>query len=171
MAEPYWDDAKLAVQEIGQWIRNADTKVTILAAALGVLISSLASKGDLVAAVFMKDTGCIKLVVGVVLLAWLLTAVMTVLRIYSALQPRTHSSSVGLNRFAWPVLAKLEVAPRDLSQDALAGEAWTQAYDLAKIAAAKYSDFKFALRWFIASLGVGVLLIFVVLAVDASKLN
>lgn len=154
--EPNWEDAKFAVQEYGNWIKNADTKITILAGASGVLLTFLASKlpsayvvvreGEPAEAAMMIVVIISLLVVGTVMARW----------IYIALRPRTPVS-LPQNRFSWPAMASLSAAPNGFSPFTLIEEAWDQAFVLSKIAYAKYFAFNRAIEWFavLVVLGAG----------------
>lgn len=147
---PYWEDAKLAIQETGNWVKNADTKTTILAAALGVLLTAIASRSTDIHTGFTTSTGSYLVLLAVSLVAFTLASVVTVGCIYRALTPRTQPGSLE-NRFSWPSMAARDLPPVGMPSDSIAREAWEQAHTLAKIAQQKYRWFRWALSFYIGS--------------------
>lgn len=142
-----WEHSKLAIQETGGWIKNADTKSTILAGSFGLsltfgvprLLEALPSLLELPSALG------IWIGAGVICIA---AALITAYGIGRALLPRGSKGTGPANRFSWPSLAQAAVAnlpPREISPDEVRSEAWEQAASLARIAAAKYRSFKAAL--------------------------
>lgn len=151
------------MQEIGGWIKNADTKVTILAGSLGVVLSVGASRlGDLIA--LFTDLPLLTTAVAIALLCVFVVTTANAGRwVFVALIPRTDTGERA-NRFAWPYLASLPVAPREFDASIVAAECWDQAYSLARIAARKYSAFRRALEWFFVAMS-SLLVLVVALAV------
>lgn len=147
--------AKLAVSETGAWIKNADTKATILSAGLGITASVTAGRA---AAVWQLITGSnLVLTVAAVLTtaAFITGAVGAVWFAVRTLIPRTNVSG-GRNPFAWPSVASSFQENDEAFKDASAPQAWNQVHALALIAAAKYRAFAASLRWFIlAIVGAG----------------
>lgn len=142
---PNWDDARLAIQEIGGWIKNADAKVTILGAGVGVLFGATASRLQIIVEAYR--------VAGAFSAVFLLLAILLAVSflgvggsVYWALRPRT--SHVPRNRFAWPALANVAPEELDFDSESVAGEAWLQARDLANIAKRKYGAFGVGLKFF-----------------------
>ena len=143
-----WDDAKVAMQEFGSWIKNADTKITILAAVLGVSLTALAGRAESIVAAVRDHDGRL---VGVLIVSLAIVgaaAIVTAHYIIKALRPRVGSVSNN-NRFSWPAMAKRSEVPTQFDADTRVAEAWEQAGALAKIAQAKYESFTRALRSFI----------------------
>lgn len=150
-----WEHSKLAIQETGGWIKNADTKSTILAGSFGLSLTFavprlLEALPTVAAAPF---TFGLWVAAAVIFTA---AALLTGYRIGNALLPRTSLGPTLMNRFAWPSLAN--VAPQHLPPEKLSAadirvEAWEQAASLARIAAAKYRSFKIALISFCVYLG------------------
>ena len=142
--EPSWEDAKVAIQEFGGWIKNADTKATILAAAVGILVVALLSRVSKVGEVLRVDPPwrCGIIIVSATLI---LSMVLLGLFLYLALKPR-RSNTAAFSRFSWPSVAAMPSAPANLARGAAAEEAWIQAHILARIAELKY-------RWFNRALG------------------
>lgn len=148
---PSWEDAKFAVQEIGGWVKNADTKITILAGTVGVILSLLLARlADILRVVRVHDGAArdVVLVSGVVGLACLALTVAFSVR---ALIPRFGGDRMlaATNRFSWPELA--DDSSSSLPDPATAAmEAWAQARALSRIARAKYRSFRWALGFFLA---------------------
>jgi hypothetical protein len=141
-------DAKFAIQESGNWIKNADTKSTVIAAATGVVATASASNADTVHGAFAGGKlGCSAPVLAVLILVYIGTLIVTATNLYLALSPRTAPLDEP-NRFAWPSVAfGSPQIPNDL-WTAVQAEAWKQNYMLARIAMVKYAAFKNALQWF-----------------------
>jgi len=142
-----WEQSKLAIQETGGWIKNADTKVTILAGSFGLSLTFavprlLEALPTITAAPFACG-----LWIGAALV-FFAAALTTGYGIGNALLPRTSLGASLVNRFAWPSLASVATAhlpPSVKSADEVRTEAWEQAASLARIAAAKYRSFKVSL--------------------------
>lgn len=142
-----WEQSKLAIQETGGWIKNADTKSTILAGSFGLSLTFavprlLEALPTVAAAPFAFGLWVAAAVIFVA------AALLTGYRIGNALLPRTSLGTSLMNRFAWPSLANVapqHLPPQKLSADDIRAEAWEQAASLARIAAAKYHSFKIAL--------------------------
>lgn len=142
-----WEHSKLAIQETGGWIKNADTKSTILAGSFGLSLTFAAPR--LLEA--LPDVVAVPFAFGIWVAAaaiFTVAALITGYRIGNALLPRTELGSSLMNRFAWPSLASVapqHLPPEKVSADDVRTEAWEQAASLARIAAAKYRSFKIAL--------------------------
>lgn len=157
-----WEDAKVAMQESGSWIKNADTKVTVLAAVLGVSLTVLAGRFDRIVGALREQGGCLSIFLIVGLAGVVVASITTLIFVAAALRPRTAKVSEG-NRFSWPSMARRPFAPTAFPVASRASEAWEQAFALATIAEAKYRSFVRALHAF---LGL-ILWIVVVLVVSA----
>lgn len=159
---PAWEPAKLALQEVGGWIKNADTKTTILAAAFGVSLTFACTKllelgPDWISAA----SGCARTWALIMLIAAIAATVGTGCNIYRALVPRMHQT--GSNPFAWPDLAGgLKLPPADDIGVSIE-HVWSQTRVLALIAKRKYRHLKWALRWFALYLVVLVVLVGILL--------
>jgi hypothetical protein len=146
---PDWEHAKLALQETGGWIKNADTKTTILAGAFGVSLSlaipRLVTDGHTIVGLTPGFATWVILCV-----ALLATVLATGKNVHDALIPRTHTGPSSRNYLAWPDLAVTPYAdvPPQLSQEEIRRQSWEQAITLAQIARDKYANFKKALRTF-----------------------
>lgn len=149
-------DAKFAIQESGNWIKNADTKSTVIAAATGVVASALASRADTVHKAFTEGRlGCAGPIVTLLILSYIATLTVTVLHLYRALAPRTRPLNAS-NRFAWPSVELCGREVPDSNWAIVQDEAWSQNYMLACIAGAKYRALKRALGWFGGSLALAI---------------
>tara|TARA_R110002020_G_scaffold88666_5_gene217453 strand:- start:6890 stop:7432 length:543 start_codon:yes stop_codon:yes gene_type:complete len=152
---PDWEQSKLAIQETGGWIKNADAKATILAGSFGLSLTFavprlLESVPDVMAVPFAFGIWT------VFAIAFLLSASITGFSLVRALIPRMSSDPNSPNRFAWPSLAQASVgglAPVVATDDQVRQEAWAQAASLARVAVTKFRYFKIALISFCICLG------------------
>ena len=155
--------AAVALEQVGQWVRFADTKATIIAAGIGVVLSFLAASADEVAAVFL-DGGAGAWIVAALGAATLTALVITLTYVVSVIRPRTEVRPHQLNRFAWPAVAEASVS--DLEQRATTDpqpDAWEQVHSLAQVARRKYAACDVAVCWF------AVLVVASVLSVTAAS--
>lgn len=158
---PDWEQSKLAIQETGGWIKNADAKATILAGSFGLSLTFavprlLESLPDVMAVPFAFGVWAVFAVV------FLLTASITGFSIVRALIPRMSSDPTSPNRFAWPSLAQASAGglpPAISTDDQIRREAWEQAASLARVAVTKFRYFKIALISFCICLGSLVVLL------------
>lgn len=144
-----WEDAKFAIQETGGWVKNADAKVTILGAAIGVLFAAtIARLADFVHVV-RSAPDCLPLY-WVLLVGFSTCLAAAGMFIFDALRPRTaHAAG---NRFAWPSLAATSPNLLLFEEAGVSAEAWQQAHTLACIASRKYRAFARALISFAVAL-------------------
>lgn len=140
--------AKSAITEFGAWIKNADTKATVLAAGFGAVSTITASRTAAVMNVIFDGTEGWRIAVAVVAVAFAVAAVVTLWFLVSALVPRRDVSG-GRNAFAWPSVATF-TPDDDTFNAASAPMAWEQARALARIAEAKFAAFQSALYSFVA---------------------
>lgn len=150
-----WEDAKLALQEYGNWVKNADTKTTVLAAATSLLISVMAANSKMFVATIQAGSwpsGALS----VLLLVFVVASFLTARCLFAALTPRTTAASLD-NRFSWPAVASKAVPPTSYPAETLVAEAWEQCHTLAQTAAAKYRSFYAALRWFAVTVVIGAI--------------
>jgi len=152
---PDWEQSKLAIQETGGWIKNADAKATFLAGSFGLSLTFavprlLESLPSVLAVPFASGVWTVFAVV------FLLSASITGFSIVRALIPRMASDPSSPNRFAWPSLAQASIErlpPAVLTDDQVQREAWAQATSLARVAVTKFRYFKIALISFCVCLG------------------
>ena len=142
-------DAILALQEFGGWIKNADTKATILVAATSVVVVALLSRTDLVIRTVRADVSS-RWIVGLLLVATIICLTVLAVCVYQSVRPR--KMNFGFSRFAWPSVAELDSAPVSFSSSTFEAEAWAQSYALALIARQKFKWFNRALITFWLSL-------------------
>jgi hypothetical protein len=140
-------EARFAITEIGNWVRAADAKTTVLTAAIGIVLAAVSTSADAITR-GLHHSGTARY--------WLLAPALAILlvaslagawSVYQVLTPRT-TVGVGMNHFAWPAVAGQPQPPIPRPNDDLQAEAWEQAHLLAHIAAKKYHAFQVALRWF-----------------------
>lgn len=145
-----WDEAKLAIQETGAWVRHTDTKAALLVAASGAVVAAVLTQADEIAK--MYTSGVAASAIGSFLIgATLLSLTMTVRHLFAVIRPRVDSANA-LNRFAWPNLARMTDAARSDHYKSSIVEGWAQARQLAALAADKYDAFGSASSWFAAFL-------------------
>ncbi|MDR6972037.1 hypothetical protein [Leifsonia shinshuensis] len=125
-------------------MKNADAKITALAAVVGVSASLLGTRSGDAARVLRLGPGLGHDLTVVTIGFLVLFFSATVIFIGMALFPRTAESE---NRFAWPSVAKRFSPPRPDPAHGI-DDAWAQAHQLAKIAQAKYRYFRLALLMF-----------------------
>lgn len=162
-----WEDAKMAIQETGNWIKNADTKATVVAAVLGVSLTLLGGQSAQILKALGSENGILSKVLVVALVGVAVFSIATLFFVTSALRPRTPRSS-GLNRFSWPAMAGRDSAPKSFEPETCAEEAWEQAYLLSRIAQIKYKRFGWAINSFLC-LTLSVLVVLLVSAVLGSS--
>ena len=143
-----WEDAKVAMQESGSWIKNADTKVTILAAVLGVSLTILAGQSSRIVGALQRQDVHVVFPLAFALAGVVVTSIGTLFFVGECLRPRTVKVSED-NRFAWPSMAGRSSAPLSFPSASRVAEAWEQAFALSKIVEAKYRSFRWALRMFL----------------------
>lgn len=150
-AEASVADAKFVIQEVGNWIKNADAKSTVAAAATGVVATATASKADVIRAAMANAEFHCKWALLLLLFVALVSLIVSGYYQFRTLSPRTSRSGTSregqTNRFAWPNL-KDNGPPETYRWLSVKEEAWEQASALAHIADRKFASFKLALAWF-----------------------
>ena len=138
-------------------MRFADGKATLLAAGLAATLALLGGRLDAIAGALHKSCPA-NTITGILGTLTLLAAAWTLCWLMAAINPRNIVTHPGLNRFAWPTMAKAtiteiktHVAESDADQDA-----WKQAIDLAKIAERKFGNTKLAAYGFAVTITLGV---------------
>ncbi len=128
-----------ALEQVANWVRFSDTKATVLTAGFGVVLTALVSNWKTVttAITFGGVGACI--LIGIVIASFI-AGLLTLYWLILAIAPRSTGSDPGLNRFAWPSLAR--TTPAEIAQHAktvpVAEDAWWQAVRLAVIAERKF---------------------------------
>jgi hypothetical protein len=153
------------IQETGGWIKNADTKTTVLAAAFGVSLTIAVARIAEATPMVIQLPSMIGAIVWFCSLTLLGVAVVAVgWNLYRTLLP--HIESAGANRFAWPDLAAGRVPNAVPAADGALADAWLQVATLSGIANQKYRRLRVALKCFgiylilltwIVALAVGLL--------------
>jgi len=142
-----WEHSKLTIQETGGWIKNADSKSTILAGSFGLSLTFAVPRMVEELPNVATAPFAFHLWVSVVVVFGI-AALVTGYGIGNSLLARTSMGTSVMNRFSWPSLAGVApgyLPPSTISADEIRNEAWEQAAALARIAAAKYRSFKIAL--------------------------
>ena len=159
-----------AIDQIAEWARFGDTKATILAAGLGVVATMFATNASAVLAAMHKPcpTG---LIVGGLALITLLAFMWTLFWVVRAIAPRSDIPYEGLNRFAWPSVARATAAQlvEHAQQNDVEVDAWQQAVDLSKIAKQKFEFCRLAVYGFGVTTATGVLTVILSAPVTPSK--
>lgn len=133
------DGGYQSLEQIANWVRFADTKVTVLTAGLGVVLTmTMTNIGSVIRAV---GAGQVQACVMGVLIAFTVSAfAYTLAWLTRALGPQSGIEYAELNRFAWPSLAGASVA--DLTEHVklrqVSDDAWQQVIDLASVASRKF---------------------------------
>lgn len=147
MAEnaPY-DDALQAMNHIGSWVNNADTKIGLLATALTVLTGGVVRQRSQFETLVTDHPG-LRGWTAVVLLAVSAAALLVAgWWLFRALMPRLTNDKP--SRFAFPHLAHDDLDTL-VAHDpaAVRRDAWTQAKTLSQIVLDKYCCFRHALTF------------------------
>ncbi len=134
------DGSIQAVEQIGNWVRFAETKATILAAGLGVVLTMLVANTT----TFVKALtggGCAPaLIVGGLAGLAILALLWTLFWLIHAIAPHGKVHYGQLNRFAWPSLAgtTIDQLLTHVGQADMDTDAWQQVLDLSAIAKRKF---------------------------------
>lgn len=156
-ATPTPSGSLTAINEMANWVRFADTKATILAAGLGVVVTMLTNNtGTVVKAMGMTCPA--KLVVGGLAAATVSSFLWTLFWVIRAIAPRSALPYNRLNRFAWPSLvgATADQLLAHAQENNVEIDAWQQVVDLAAVAKRKFDACKRAIYGFGVMIMVGV---------------
>lgn len=151
-------EIEFILDQISQWIRNADTKTGLLLTGLIIILGSISSRAKDLRALWASNASRPAPL-------WFFGAAVVLLAIAFALLvvvllPRAQLS--GPSRYAWPWIAKASLDDlNELKPTSLREEGWRQVKQLAEIAAFKYRYFARAV-W-VAAGSVGCLLVWIVL--------
>lgn len=143
----HWEPAKLAVQEVGGWIKNADSKVTVLAAGLGVTLAAVAAQAGAIAKGVGHAPACTSLIIVTLAMLFAVSILSSAIYICLALYPRDGGVTID-NRFSWTTLSKWAAVPDEVVASNGIEDAWRQAQELARIAKLKFRAFRTALLLF-----------------------
>lgn len=143
------DGAFSAMDQIANWVRFADAKSAILAAALGVVLTAFLNGLERLV-VIVKAGGPWSWAVGTLTGFALVAFGYTLTWLFRALAPRRQAAQSGLNRYAWPALGKvsLESLRQHVEGVDARVDAWRQVIDLSAVANEKFKAFDCALRGF-----------------------
>ncbi|MEB3049050.1 Pycsar system effector family protein [Mycolicibacter sp. MYC123] len=157
-ATPDLTGSVAAIDQMAEWARFGDTKATILAAGLGVVATMFATNAPAVLTAMHKPCP-IDLVVGGLALITLLAFMWTLFWVVRAIAPRSEIPYEGLNRFAWPSVARVTAAQlvEHAQRNNIEVDAWQQVVDLSKIAKRKFEFCKLAVYGFGVTIATGVL--------------
>ncbi len=138
-APPAGTGAIEALEQVANWVRFSDTKATVLTAGFGVVLTALVSNWKTATtAIALGGVGSCALIV--IVIASLIAGLLTLYWLILAIAPRSTGTDTGLNRFAWPSLAR--ATPAEIEQRAktvpVTEDAWRQAVRLAVIAERKF---------------------------------
>ncbi|WP_067973879.1 hypothetical protein [Mycolicibacter icosiumassiliensis] len=142
---------------MANWVRFADTKATILAAGLGVVVSLLTNSLTMVVKA-VSATCPAKLVVGALAGLTVVSFLWTLVWVVLAITPRNALPYNKLNRFAWPSLvgATADQLATHAEQSHIDADAWQQVVDLAAIAKRKFDACTKAIYGFSTMIVAGV---------------
>lgn len=132
-------DALACIEEFGNNIRHADTKAGLLLTATIVMATTVPRENLFIWTADPKDQ--LRVIAAALTLVSLIGLVYS---IYRVLLPQVNTPPIN-SRYSWPSLARMsraEVASlsqdHNTSQAMREGEAWAQAWTLARICAAKF---------------------------------
>jgi Family of unknown function (DUF5706) len=151
-------EIEFILDQVSQWIRNADTKTGLLLTGLIIILGAISSQAKDLRALWASNASRPAAL-------WFFGAAVVLLAIAFALLvvvllPRARLSRP--SRYAWPWIAKTSLDDlKELKPTSLREEGWRQAKQLAEIAAFKYRYFASAV-WVTAG-SVACLLVWTVL--------
>ncbi|MGX1562880.1 hypothetical protein [Streptomyces sp. NPDC055506] len=144
------EDVRFTLEQVGEWIRSADTKAGLLAPTLALLMSPAFDAFSKKQLTDFLDSP--RNFIGTSLFVGFgLTFGMAAFFVAKILIPRTQHA-VRSSRYSWPWLCETDLhVLTSLSPLESREEAWAQAKNLAQIAHWKHKNFKLALRATIAN--------------------
>ncbi|MFG2028141.1 hypothetical protein [Streptomyces sp. NPDC048825] len=144
------EDVRFTLEQVGEWIRSADTKAGLLAPTLALLVSPAFDNFSKRQLIDFLDSP--RDFIGTLLfVGFSLTFGMAAFFVAKVLIPRTQHA-VRSSRYSWPWLCETDLhVLTALSPSESREEAWAQAKNLAQIAQWKHKNFKLALRTTIAN--------------------
>jgi len=158
------DGALAAMDQIGQWVRYADAKAGLVAAAAAAVLALAAGNAADIVETWDRGGGW-RVAITTLVVGAAVAGVVTFWALAQALAPRPLGGPPKPNRFSWPSLSALtsdELAAH-VTATSVHDDAWQQARVLASIAEAKFRWCRTAL---VASIFMGALSL-VVTAVGA----
>lgn len=147
-----WHDAAFAIEQFGEWVRNSDTKATILGGAIGLVATVGLSALPALTAIVCAG-GWRSWLAAVMSAGTLAALVATGVAVYQSLRPRTVVGEP--TRFGWPVVASSGFSIASLRPEDARAEAWEQARVLANIASEKFRWFGLALKFTAVAIPMG----------------
>ncbi|WP_460800188.1 hypothetical protein [Microbacterium sp. GXF0217] len=137
-----------ALNQATEWVKFADTKATILTAALGVITTMTVANVPAIVTAMARGTTQ-TLFVGFAVCVCVGAFAFTLGQLLSAIYPRRHQAR-GINRYSWPTLARADV---DLVLDHMRQtpahlDALSQTLVLAAVAEAKFAAVRRAVGGF-----------------------
>jgi uncharacterized membrane protein YeaQ/YmgE (transglycosylase-associated protein family) len=151
---PSNEDARFAISQFSGWITNADTKASLLATALTVLVGAVASQRNVLLGV-LPTSGYREWTAVALFCSIVICIVGSVICLVRVLTPRVDRTA--FSRYSWPAVAESPLVKLvSLSQQTEREEAWYTARVLAVIARVKFRNFSLALRWSIGAAGAFV---------------
>lgn len=161
------DGGFAAMDQIANWVRFADTKSAVLAAALGVVLTSFLTDAHRLV-VIIKGGGPWACATAAVTAVAILAFGYTLTWLVRSLTPRRRTVQSGINRFAWPTLGETSAAAlmQHVEEVDARIDAWRQVVDLSVVAHEKFYAFDRALRGFatfavafLVLVGIGIALV------------
>lgn len=136
----------VAHDQVAQWVRFADTKATILLAALGIVTTLLVTQLHLVAYEIRDDHGTGRVILSSLATIAVAAFAAALLNLVKAISPRTGTDNA-LNRFGWPSVATHtndEIRQHVRTADPVA-EIWDQIRLLSVLARNKFAALRAAI--------------------------
>lgn len=151
------EGSQQALDQAANWVRFADTKATVLTAALGVVMTMLvANTPNIIKAATTSEEATTRFGI----LAFLAAAafLFTLGWLVHAIAPRRPAAGK-INRFSWPALASTDYQGLVSHNEAVPAheDAWKQTLVLARVADEKFRDCRFAAYGFAAFIVSAVL--------------
>ncbi len=141
------DGSARALDQVAEWVRFADTKATVLMAALGVVITLVLSQGATILKAAQRGEAA-GIVIGALATLSTVAFVFALVYLVRALTP-SQSADGPVNRFSWPLLASASMDDLQdrLASASVANDAWEQVLVLARTARRKYQLCAAATVW------------------------
>lgn len=161
------EGSDLALTQAAEWVKFADTKATILTAALGVVATMYVTNASVIVTAMTKGE-MQTLVVGLFVLAGIGTFIFTLSWLLIAIYPR-GSRSFELNRFSWPSLsaADHEALLAHAATTPSYIDAYEQAIQLSAVAESKFTAVRRATGGFAGLLSSAIVSVAVSVAFNA----
>lgn len=131
--------AVVAMEHVGNWVRFADTKATILSAGVAaILVMAMSHAKMVIGAVTSSPQGVIVTALAAASIAALLWTLFWILR---AIRPSRNTGTIQPNRFAWPAMSRIPLSDLHHHVWSIAADedAWRQTHDLAQMADSKFA--------------------------------